>query len=150
MKTREVEMTRRKLREKVFRILFGLEFNSEDDMKEQVELALESNIPPDDDEIEDAYELQEEDKQYISGRVLDIVAKKQDIDKTIEEISEGWKLPRIGKAELAILRLAIYEMNYDESIPVKVAINEAVELAKRYCDIEAKSFINALLAKLTK
>ena len=61
---------------------------------------------------------------------------------------EGWKLPRIGKEELAILRLGVYEVKYDESIPEKVAINEAVELAKKYCDASASKFVNALLAKL--
>ncbi|MGN0394554.1 MAG: transcription antitermination factor NusB [Coprococcus sp.] len=143
-------MTRRELREKVFKILFCLEFNSEEDMKEQIELALDGDIPADDDEPFEYLELRDEDKKYISCRVLDIVDKHKEIDGIIEEISEGWKLPRIGKAELAILRLAIYEMKYDEDIPVKVAINEAVELSKLYCDTEAKSFINALLAKLTK
>ncbi len=143
-------MTRRDLREKVFKILFRLEFNSDEDMKEQIELALNGEIPAEDDELFAQLEYSEENKKYISDRVLDIVDKHSEIDAVIEEISEGWKLARIGKAELAILRLAIYEMKYDDDIPVKVAINEAVELAKIYCDVEAKSFINALLAKLTK
>ena len=55
---------------------------------------------------------------------------------------------RQGKEELAILRLGVYEVKYDESIPEKVAINEAVELAKKYCDASASKFVNALLAKL--
>lgn len=143
-------MTRRDLREKVFRILFRLEFNSDEDMKEQIELALSGEIPAEDDELFAQLEYSEENKKYISDRVLDIVDKHSEIDAVIEEISEGWKLARIGKAELAILRLAIYEMKYDDDIPVKVAINEAVEIAKVYCDQDAKSFINALLAKLTK
>ena len=71
-----------------------------------------------------------------------------EIDKIIDGISEGWKLNRIGKAELAILRLAIYEIKYDDDIPEKVAINEAIELTKLYCDEEARKFINALLGKL--
>ena len=66
----------------------------------------------------------------------------------IKEISSGWKLERIGKAELAILRLAVYEMKYDEDVPFKVAINEAVELSKIYCNEDAKSFVNGLLAKV--
>lgn len=143
-------MTRRDLREKVFRILFRLEFNSDEDMKEQIELALSGEIPAEDEELFAQLEYSEENKKYISDRVLDIVDKHSEIDAVIEEISEGWKLARIGKAELAILRLAIYEMKYDDDIPVKVAINEAVEIAKVYCDQDAKSFINALLAKLTK
>lgn len=57
---------------------------------------------------------------------------------------------RIGKEELAILRLGVYEVVYDDTIPEKVAINEAVELAKKYCDVSASKFVNALLAKLVK
>lgn len=144
-------MTRREIRDKVFRILFSLEFNSKEDMKEQVELALSGDIPA--EEEDDAFVMlacSEEDKAYITKRVLDIVDNHEEIDSSIEEVSEGWKLSRIGKAELAILRLAVFEMRYDDDIPVKVAINEAVELAKVYCDVDAKKFINALLAKLTK
>ncbi len=144
-------MTRREIRDKVFKILFSLEFNPKEDMKEQVELALSGDIPA--EEEDGAFVMlacSDEDKAYITKRVLDIVDNHEEIDSSIEEVSEGWKLSRIGKAELAILRLAVFEMRYDDDIPVKVAINEAVELAKVYCDVDAKKFINALLAKLTK
>ena len=71
------------------------------------------------------------------------------LDEEIAKISDGWNIGRIGKAELAILRVAIFEMLYDDDVPYKVAINEAVELAKIYCNEDARSFINGLLAKVT-
>ncbi len=162
-------MTRRQIRENIFRILFSLEFNNANEMEEQIALQLESaKLFADEEELSDysggganlemslatAETSPEEgtaaDVAFVKAKLLAIVAKKEEIDKTIEGISEGWKINRIGKAELAILRLAIYEMKFDDDIPEGVAINEAVELAKSYCDPDAKKFINALLAKLTK
>lgn len=130
-------MTRRKLREKIFSILFRYEFNSAGEMQEQIEYSLSSidNLEP-------------EDEEYIIDKTNKIMGLVDDIDAVIAKISDGWKVERIGKAELAILRLAIYEMLYDESVPYKVAINEAVELSKIYCNEDAKSFINGLLAKV--
>ncbi len=130
-------MTRRQLRENIFKILFKLEFNSVEEMPEQMEFSLEDN--PD---------IEEKDVNYITDKTNKIISLIADIDDIICNVSAGWKLDRIGKAELAILRLAIYEMKYDEDVPFKVAINEAVELSKIYCNEEAKSFINGVLAKV--
>ena len=142
-------MTRREIRETVFKILFSLEFNDVSEIREEAELELEhASLYDEDDNKMDAVAMTEEEKVYIIDRVEAVVSHISEIDETISGISQGWKLGRIGKAELAILRLAVYEIKFDEDIPVKVAINEAVELAKTYCDVEAKSFINALLAKL--
>ena len=139
-------MTRREIRETVFKILFSLEFNDISEIREEAELELEhASLYDEDDNKMDAVAMTEEEKAYVIDRVEAVVAHITEIDETISGISQGWKL---GKAELAILRLAVYEIKFDEDIPVKVAINEAVELAKIYCDVEAKSFINALLAKL--
>ena len=142
-------MTRREIRETVFKILFSLEFNDVSEIREEAELELEhASLYDEDDNKMDAVAMTEDEKVYIIDRVEAVVSHISEIDETISGISQGWKLGRIGKAELAILRLAVYEIKFDEDIPVKVAINEAVELAKTYCDVEAKSFINALLAKL--
>ena len=130
-------MTRRALRENIFRILFRVEFNSIEDMKEQIDFS-----------VADIDELVDEDRDYIIQKTNSIIGLLGDIDDIIMEVSSGWKIERIGKAELAILRLAIYEMKYDEGVPFKVAINEAVELAKIYCNEDAKSFINGVLAKV--
>ncbi len=130
-------MTRRTLRENIFRILFKLEFNSVDEMKEQIDFS-----------VNDIENIEPEDEAYIIDKTNKIIGLIDDIDAVIEQISDGWRIERIGKAELAILRLAIYEMKYDGDVPFKVAINEAVELAKIYCNDDAKSFVNGLLAKV--
>lgn len=130
-------MTRRALRENIFRILFRVEFNSVEEMKEQIDFF-----------ISDMEEVKDEDKAYIIDKTNKIIGLIDEIDAIIVEISEGWKIERLGKAELAILRLAIYEMKYDEDVPFKVAINEGVELSKIYCNEDARGFINGLLAKV--
>ena len=89
------------------------------------------------------------DYEYIKNKALLVCELSDDIDEKINLVSEGWPVDRIGKAELAIMRLAVYEMLYDDDIPVNVAINEAVELAKSYgSDDNAASFVNGVLAKL--
>lgn len=144
-------MTRREIRDKIFKIVFTAEFNTLDEMRDQIDLAFDTEMPGDEEDDPLLYAfVSDSDRQYITDKVMDIMSRKDDIDKTISEISEGWKLPRIGKEELAILRLGVYEVIYDSSIPEKVAINEAVELSKKYCDASASKFVNALLAKLVK
>lgn len=144
-------MTRREIRDKIFKIVFTAEFNTLDEMRDQIDLAFDTEMPGDEEDDPLLYaSVSDSDRQYITDKVMDIMSRKDDIDKTISEISEGWKLPRIGKEELAILRLGVYEVIYDGSIPEKVAINEAVELSKKYCDVSASKFVNALLAKLVK
>ena len=69
-------------------------------------------------------------------------------DEAIDAVAEGWKTGRMGKVDLTLIRLAVYEMKYDEDVPVGVAINEAVELAKKYGTDESPAFINGMLAKL--
>ena len=130
-------MTRRSLRENIFKILFKLEFNSLDEMNEQMDFS-----------IADIDNISDEDKDYIIGKTEKIIGLIDDIDKIISEISVGWNIERIGKAELAILRLAVYEIKYDEDIPLNVAVSEAVELSQVYCTDEARSFINGVLTKL--
>ncbi len=130
-------MSRHNLRENIFKILFKVEFNSVDEMKEQIEFSL--------DDIEN---LSDEDKAYITDKTEKIISLIGNIDDIISGISDGWSINRIGKAELAILRLAVYEIKFDEDIPLNVAVSEAVELAKTYCTEEARSFINGVLTKL--
>jgi len=72
----------------------------------------------------------------------------REIDKKIEEVSKGWKVSRINYIDLSLIRLAYYEMKYDEDVPVAVAINEAVDIAKIYGEDDSYSFVNGILAKL--
>ncbi len=135
------EMKRRELREHIFQLLFRVEFNEKDEMAKQVGLFVE--------DMEEETEVKERDKTYISEKYAKIVEKLPEIDKMIDEVSKGWKTSRMGKVELTILRLAVYEMRFDEDIPQKVAINEAVELSKKFGGNEAPAFVNGVLAKLT-
>lgn len=130
-------MKRRELRERIFELLFRVEFMKEEDMKEQQELFL--------GELEGAKDA---DIVYIRDKYQAIHEKIQMIDLMIDEKSKGWKTNRMGKVELTILRLAVYEMVFDQDVPVTVAINEAVELAKKYGGDETPAFINGVLAKI--
>ena len=96
-------------------------------------------------------QLSEDDNiNDIKNKVLDIISKSDDIDKLISENLESWDIKRVGKAELTIIRLAIYEMYYDNTIDVKVAINEAIELAKVYGEDKSPKFVNGVLATINK
>ncbi len=130
-------MNRRKIREQIFLLLFSVEFYAREERPTQIEIALS--------ELE---EMRGEDAAYIEEKVRDICGRLEEIDDAINAGAEGWKTSRMGKTELALLRLAVYEMKYEEEIPVPVAINEAVELAKVYGDEKSASFVNGVLAKL--
>lgn len=130
-------MTRRELREQVFKMLFGAEFHEASEMPEQMQVY---------GETEEAWDV--EDGAYISAKCTDIVAHLEEIDAAINAVAEGWKTGRMGKVDLTLIRLAVYEMKYEEDMPVGVAINEAVELAKKYGTDTSPSFINGVLAKL--
>lgn len=131
-------MTRTEMREHVFKILFRVPFHDKNELREQIDYYF--------DELPD---VKEKDYEYIKRKSLLVSEMSDEIDEKINSVSEGWPVDRLGKAELAIMRLAVYEMLYDEDIPVNVAINEAVELAKVYgSDDNTASFVNGVLAKL--
>ena len=98
--------------------------------------------------FEELEEASDEEQVYITDRVNEIINQLNEIDNKLNEVSVGWKTERMGKVELTILRLAYYEMEYDDEVPKKVAIDQAVELAKKYGSDNAPSFINGILAKL--
>ena len=125
------------MRDHIFKLVFEMEFNSAEDMQAQTELYL--------GRLEDA---KEKDLEYIRDKAEQIGRKLSEIDKLINETVKGWKTTRMNKADLSILRLAVYEMRWDDDVPVGVAIDEAVELAKRYSSEDGPSFINGVLAKL--
>lgn len=130
-------MTRRECREHLMIMLFHHEFHEKEDLPEQIEYYLDNIIAPKSDDIAYIRNKYEKASNYI-----------EEIDALLEEVSEGWKVKRMGKVDLAIMRLAVYEMKYDEEIPVRVAINEAVEIAKKYGQDSSPSFINGILAKV--
>lgn len=132
-------MLRTQVREEIFKILFRYPFVEQEEMQEQIDFSLEELAGK-----------SEENRTYISNKVEDILAHIDEIDELISLCCDGWNLNRIGKAEIGIMRIATYEMKFEEDIPNKVAINEAVELTKQYCDEEAKGFVNAVLGKIEK
>lgn len=129
-------MSRRELREQIFKLLFRIEFNSPEEMPEQEKLF-----------FEDTCEADDEDCTYISAKYRKIVEKLDTIDSMLNEKAENWDTARMGKVDLTILRLAVYEITFDEEIPTGVAINEAVELAKKFGQDASSGFINGILAK---
>ena len=132
-------MNRYKIRENLFKLLYLKEFHDTEEMKQQTELFFDR---------EEFEETLKEDINLITDRYNSVVEVISQIDDLINDIANGWTTDRIGKVELSILRLAVYEIKFDENIPVGVAINEAVELAKKYGQDEASTFINGILAKL--
>lgn len=139
-------MSRREIREHIFKMLFGIEFFEEKELEEQMDLYFEQVL---DDEIQNHPSfVSEENKEYLKERVKAVAAKVTEIDESINQVAKGWKTGRMGKTDLSILRLAVYEMKYDDQIPVGVAINEAVELAKKFGSDESPAFVNGILAKL--
>ena len=130
-------MSRTELREHIFRMLFRVEFNNAEEMKEQEQFYF--------DELEEATG---KDQEYILNKYRAIDEKKEEIDKLLNEVTEGWKTTRMNRVDLTILRLATYEIKWDEDVPTGVAINEAVELAKKYSSDDGPAFINGVLAKV--
>lgn len=129
-------MSRRELRERVFKLLFRIEFNDAADMPEQVAFFFQAEEAMDDSAREE-----------IGGKYAAISEKKDELDRLLDEKATGWSVSRMGKVDLTILRLALYEILYDDTIPVSVSINEAVELAKKFGQTESPAFVNGILAK---
>lgn len=130
-------MTRRELREHIFLLVFRLDFHSYEEMPEQVRMYLEELDEP----------AEEEDAKYIEEKSSKVFEKLQEIDAKLSEKAENWSVDRMGKVELAVLRLALYEILYDDTVPAPVAVDEAVEIAKKYGQDKAGSFVNGVLAK---
>ena len=132
-------MNRSAIREQAFKLIYSIEIQKADDLKEAIDLFAEAN------EITSPKAI-----NYIEDAVLGIEKNKTGIDAKIEKnLKQEWKIERISKIDLSILRLAIYEIIYKE-VPFKVAINEAVELAKKYGEDASKKFVNGILASVVK
>lgn len=133
-------MKRHEQREQIFKLLFRVEFNNPEEMPEQVKLFFED---------EERAHLGEEAKG-ITERYEKIREKLPEIDQLINEKTEKWNTRRIGKVELTVLRIAVYEILFDDEIPVSVAIDEAVTIAKQYGQASSGVFVNGVLAKFAK
>ncbi len=132
-------MNRSSMREETFKILYSMQIQGNENKQEQIKLYIENN------NIHN-----EEAKKYIEDAIFGIENNKEEIDEQIKKnLKENWKIERVSKIDLSILRLAIYEIKYKQ-IPFKVAINEAVELAKKYGEDTSKNFVNGILASIVK
>lgn len=126
-------MKRREAREKAFQILFQIDMNEmeTEDLKAKLE----------------KYETKD---PYLSDITHGVLHRKTDLDHHIEQHLKNWSLNRIAMVERSILRIATYEILYVEDIPVKVTINEAVELANKYGDDQSGKFVNGVLSNIVK
>lgn len=132
-------MTRKKIREHLFVMLFRVDFHHKEELEEQVAIYME--------EMANASKAA---KKEIRDKFYAVVDHMDEIDAKIEEKSHGWDLKRLAKADVTILRLAIYEIIFDDDVPNGVAINEAVELSKAYGTDKSTSFVNGVLASVAK
>ena len=133
-------MNRTELREQIFKLLFRVEFTPMEEMPEQEELFTTTGDK----------EFSSQDAEYIRTKYEAIAEKLPEIDEAINKETTGWDTSRIAKVDLTIIRLAVYEIKYDESVPTGVAINEAVELAKKFGQEGSPAFVNGVLAKFAQ
>ena len=129
-------MNRRYSREHGMKLLFGLDF-SDESTEELIENYIENN----------QIDMEKIDMEYLKDIINGVTENKKDIDKAIEKKLSNWKIERISKVDLAILRLCVYEILYKKDIPDKVSVNEAINLSKKYSGAKSPSFINGVLGK---
>ena len=130
-------MGRREMREHIFKLLFLGEFNETEEMPEQIQLYFEG-----------LSDLQPTEQAYMENKYTLVKEHLEEIDVLLNEKSAGWKTKRMSRVDLTALRLAVYELKYDKDVPTGVAINEAVELAKRFGGETSGSFVNGILGKI--
>ena len=130
-------MRRIEPREHIFTLLFMTQFNYENEMSDQVSMYFDT-----------LGELEEKDQKEIQAKYQHILEHLDEIDQILNDYSRGWKTTRMNRVDLTALRLAVYEMKMDDNVPVGVAINEAVELAKLFGGEDSGSFVNGILGKI--
>ena len=141
-------LSRHQIREHLFKILFDLDFYESGEDGEQVSLYFDQ--VPDEEIADPPLFADDEERDYIRRKAALVRENTEQIDEKLNEAAKGWKTKRMAKADLTILRLALYEILFDEEIPSGVAINEAVELAKTYGSDASPAFVNGILARFAK
>ena len=132
-------MNRSAAREQAFKVLYSIEIQKRENIQEQLALYIETESITDKETVE-----------YMRSTVLGVEANLMEINQKVSEhLKSDWKIERISKVDLVLLRLAIYEILYTET-PYKVAINEAIELSKKYSEEGSSNFINGVLASIVK
>ncbi|HHV26217.1 transcription antitermination factor NusB [Anaerosalibacter bizertensis] len=130
-------MGRKLAREETMKLLFQMEMNNDysDDI---VELYIDEN------------EFTHDEEEYIRDAVETIKINLNDIDESIQKYIKGWKIHRLAKVDLSVLRIAVYELTYRKDIPMEVTINEAIEICKKYSTDESSKFINGVLGSFVR
>ncbi len=141
-------MSRRLARESAIKFLFSIDFNKEENLEEMLEDFFDAAQEQKNDEYQEV--LSSNDIEYAEEVIKGTIEKLQTIDKLIQGNITGWTKDRIVKVDLAVLRLALYEILFRDDIPDSVAINEAIELAKKYSTDESGSFVNGVLGKIVR
>ncbi len=134
-----MSISRNRLRELTFQLVYQYDFYPEEERTEQIRIF-----------TEEQENLTEDDRAILMERAAKVYALMPELDREIAANTSGWKLNRMSRVDLSVIRLAFFEMRYDDEVPVKVAINEAVELAKLYGGESSPQFVNGVLAKLVK
>ena len=142
-------MKRSERRETIFRLLFMSQFRGGEEMPELITTYLDG-VRGGLEEVPADGNVSAEEERVIREKVDDVTAHIPEIDGELNRVSRGWKTTRMGKADLSVLRLAVYEILYDPDVPTGVAINEAVEIAKKYGGDESASFVNGILGQIAK
>lgn len=133
-------MSRKIAREVAFKIIFETSFQEDEKISKLMNELLQNS--------EEKYEVNSEDDKYIQEITEGVREKEAELDELIRNHLKGWTMERLNKVDVAILRLAIYEILYREDIPYKVSVNEAVELAKVFSEDASPAFINGVLAEI--
>ncbi|MDR0949694.1 MAG: transcription antitermination factor NusB [Lachnospiraceae bacterium] len=142
-------MGRHEQREHLFKLLFRIEYHPAEEIEEQISLFFQDE--PDKEDDPKGKRPNEKDLLFVRQRFFEIMDKLPHIDQMMMDKIEHWSLARIGKVELALLRMTIYEILYDSDVPYSVSIDEAVEIAKKFGGQDASGrFVNAVLAKFEK
>lgn len=126
--------TRSELREKAMVILYQIDILKNNNVEFSVENLIQENL--------------EVDNEFVRNIVYGVITHEESIDELADSHMKDWSINRIDKTGAAILRMGLYEMLYEEETPNIVAINEAVELAKKYSDDNVRKIINAVLDKV--
>ena len=142
-------MKRTDRRETIFRLLFMQQFRSDEEMPGLITEYMEG-VRGGLEEVPADGRISGKEEESIRERVRAIADKAPEIDAMLDKVSKGWKTSRMGKVDLNILRLAVYEMLWDDEVPVGVAINEAVEMARKYGNDESPSFVNGILGQIAR
>ena len=131
-------MDRSLAREIAMKMLYAASLGGEESMSEVLE------------QSEQADTLSGSDKTFMENLMAGVTAHQQELDDIIGQYAQGWALNRLARVDLTILRMAVYELRYMPEVPVGAAINEAVELSKRFCEDKSSGFINGILGSVAR